>query len=59
MNNNYYDLFFTVIKNRGERIVKEENEYEGVWITIQYLNYKDFILPSFYIGIKPCETLLR
>ena len=45
----YYDLFFTVIKNRnGKEIVnnhyeKNENDYN---------NFHDFITPNLYIGKK-------
>ena len=47
MKNNYYDLFYTVIKNRdGKEIV--DDKYEN-----------DFIIPNHYVGIKPRETILR
>ena len=41
-NNNYYDLFYTVIKNRDE---KDNNEND-------YTNFNDFITPNPYFGIK-------
>ena len=48
MNIKYYELYFTVIKNRDEKEIVDDN-YE-----------KDFIItPNHYIGIKPRETILR
>ena len=49
----YYDLFYTAIKNRDDKDnVNENNENE-------YNNFNDFITPNQYIGIKPCETVLK
>ena len=42
----YYDLNYTVIKNRDDK-----NETD-------YTNFNDFITPNQYIGIKPRETIL-
>ena len=39
MNINYYDLYFTIIRNRDE---KDKNEND-------YINYHDFIIPNHYI----------
>ena len=46
MNIKYYDLFFTVIKNRDEKEITN-NHYED-----DYIIFKDFITPNQYIGIK-------
>ena len=53
MNINYYDLYYTVIKNRNEKeiVIGEDDEND-------YINFND-IIPNQYIGIKPRETLLR
>ena len=50
MNINYYDLYYTVIKNRVENKDKDENEY---------INFNDIITPNHYIGIKPRDTILK
>ena len=56
MNNNYYDFYYTVIKNRDEN--KDiDNQYEND--ENDYINYEDFINPNHYVGIKPRETILR
>ena len=53
MNNSYYDLYYTIIKTRkGKNIQDDKNE-------IDYNIFNDFIIPNFYIGIKPRETILR
>ena len=53
---NYYDLYYTVIKNRDEKEKvknkKEKNEKD-------YINYEDFIIPDYDISIKPRETILN
>ena len=52
MNNNYYDLYNTVIKTRDEN--KDiDNQYENDENV--YINFND-IVP---IGIKPRETILK
>ena len=51
MNNNYYDLYYTVIKIRDEKEIVDDNVYEN-----DYINYEDFITP---VGIKPRETILK
>ena len=53
MNINYYDLYYTVIKNRNEKeiVIDKHNEND-------YINFND-IIPNHYVGIKPCEALLR
>ena len=55
MNNNYYDLYYTVIKTRDEN--KDiDNQYEND--DIDFINFND-IVPNHYIGIRPRETILR
>ena len=52
MNNNYYDLYYTVIKNRDDRgIVNDKNEND-------YFKFND-IIPNHYVGNKPRETTLK
>ena len=46
MNNKYYDLYYTVNKNRKEKD-NEEEQYES-----DYINFIDFITPNHYIGKK-------
>ena len=50
MNNNYYDLYYTVIKVRDGN--KDIDNYD-------YINFNDFITPNHYIGIKPRDTILK
>ena len=56
MNNNYHDLYYTVIKVRDENL-DIDNQYEND--ESDYINFKDFIAPNHFIGIKPRETILR
>ena len=52
MNNIYYDLYYTVIKNRDDKgIVNDKNEND-------YFKFND-IIPNHYVGIKPRETTLK
>ena len=53
MNNNHYDLFYTVIKNRDEKEVVND-EYEN-----DYINFNDIISPNHYNGIKNDNLILR
>ena len=53
MNNNYYDLYYTVIKTRDEN-VNIDNQYEND--ENDYINFND-IIANHYIGIKPREIL--
>ena len=55
MNFNYYDLFYTVIKNRKEKNNVEE-QYENN--ENDYINFND-IIPNHYVGIKLRETKLN
>ena len=56
MNNKYYDLYYSVIKNRDDKeivnIKCEDNKNV-------YLNYNDFITPNHNISIKPREKILK
>ena len=47
MNNNYYDLNYTVIKNRNEKEIVDDQygNYEN-----DCINFNDFITPNNYIG---------
>ena len=56
MNIKYYDLYYTVIKNRDDKEIVE-NQYEN--IENDYIDFNDFITPNHYIGIKPRETILK
>ena len=53
MNINYYDLYYTVIKNRNEKeiLIGEDDEND-------YTKFND-IIPNHYISIKPRDTILR
>ena len=53
MNINYYDLYYTVIKNRdGKEIV--DNQYEN-----DYNNFNNFTIPNHKLSIKPREIILK
>ena len=56
MNNNYYDLYYTIIKTRDENR-DIDNQYEND--ENDYINFNDFISPNHNISIKPRETILR
>ena len=49
MNINYYDLYYTVIRNRDDKEILD-NQYEN-----DFINFDDFIIPNH----KPRETILR
>ena len=55
-NIDYYDLFYTVIKNRDEKVIlidkNEDNKND-------YITYEDFITPNHYIGRKNNNEILR
>ena len=53
MNNENYDLYYTVIKNRDDKEVVND-EYENA-----YINFKDIITPNHYNGIQNDNELLR
>ena len=52
MNNNYYDLYYTGIKNRDEKEIVD-NQYEN-----DCMNFND-IVPNHYIGQKNNNEILR
>ena len=55
MNINFYDLFYTVIKNRHkEEIIKDQYENNEN----DYTDYNGFFIPNHNISIKPRETIL-
>ena len=49
MNIKYYDLYFTVIKNRDEK-ESVDNQYEN-----DFISSNDVIIPIYYVGIKGRE----
>ena len=52
MNLIYYDLYYTVIKNRDDKEIVD-NQYEN-----DYMNFTEF-LPNDNVSVKPRETALR
>ena len=55
MNNEYYDLFYTVTKSGNENEVVNE-KYEN--IENENIKYNDFITPKKYVGIKNDNVML-
>ena len=53
MNIFYYDLYCTVIKNRKEKEIVDD-QYENDFISLN-----DVIIPNKYVGFKPREIILR
>ena len=55
MNINYYDLYYTVVKNRDEKEVVDDqyDDNENDYI------FFDDIIPNHNISIKPRETKLK
>ena len=51
MNIDFYDLYYTVIKNTNEKGIVD-NEYENDFITLN-----DGIIPNHYVGIKGREKI--
>ena len=49
MNNNYYDLYYTVNKKRDDKEIVDD-KYEN-----DYIDFNDFIIPNH----KPRETILK
>ena len=49
MNINFYDLDYTVIKNRDEKEIVD-NQYENDFISLN-----DVIIPNHYVGVKGRE----
>ena len=56
MNNKYYDLCYTGIKNRDEKETVN-NKIEN--IENDYINYEDLNIPNYNISIKPRETVMK
>ena len=54
MNKNYYDLYFTVMKNKDDKEIVNYDDYEN-----DYINFKDFITPNLYIGRKNDNVMLK
>ena len=52
MNIIYYDLYYTVLKNRDDNEIVNNNEND-------YSIFNDFKTPNLYIGIEPRETILK
>ena len=55
MNNKYYDLYYTVIKNREEDEIVN-NKFEGE--EVEYVNFCGFITLNQFIGRKKYNVLL-
>ena len=56
MNIVYYDLYYTVFKNRDDKeIVNDKSENNE----LDYNKYNDFIAPNHYIGRKNDDVTLR
>ena len=56
VNNYYYDLYYTVIKNRDEKeIVNSKNEI----IENDCFNFNEFITPNHFLGTKNDNVMLR
>ena len=56
MNFNYYDLYYTLDKNRDDiQTVNEEYEINEN----DYFCFEDFITPNHYIGRKIDDSILR
>ena len=52
MNFKYYDLYYSVIKNRKEKEIVD-NQYENN--EKDYISLNDVIIPNHYVGIKGRE----
>ena len=51
---NYYDSYYTVIKNRGENL-DIDTQYEKD--ANDCISFNDYITPNHNVGIKPRELL--
>ena len=56
MKNIYCDLYYTVIKNRDDKKIVND-EYEN--IENDFFKYEDFIIPNHNKSIKPREAILK
>ena len=54
MNIKYFDLYYSVIKNRGDKEILN-NKYEDN--DVDYFNINDFDVPKHYVGKKNKEIL--
>ena len=54
MNNEFYDLYYTVIKNRDDKEIVSEDGNDKI-----YFNFNDFIIPNHDKRNKPQETILK
>ena len=56
MNINYYDLYYTILKNRGEKqtVIDEHGDNES-----DYFIYDNFITRNHYIGRKNDDVIIR
>ena len=55
-NINYYDFYYTIIENRGDKeTVNNKNEDNKN----DYFFNEDFIIPNHNISSKPLETMLK
>ena len=49
---NYYDLYYTVSKNKIDNEIVNDNEND-------FINFNDFITVNPYSGIKPLGTKIK
>ena len=54
MNNNFYDFYYTVIKNRNEKENVNDKDFEK-----DYNNFDDFITPDHFVGRKNDKEIIR
>ena len=58
MNNENYDLYYTVVKNRDEKEIKEDKiDYEKN--EDEYNSFDDYIIPNQHVRKKAHETISR
>ena len=56
MNIKYYDLYYTVIKNRNDKSVVEEEDENN---ENEKINFEDYITPNYFDGRKNDDVVLR
>ena len=60
MNINYYDLYYTVNKNRKKRDIEEEQkEIVDNQLENDFISLNDVIIPNHYIGRKNDNEILK
>ena len=59
MKPNYYDLFYTVFKNRKKIIEEEQKEFVDNQYEIDFISLNDVIIPNHHIGRKSDNELLK